>query len=104
MVPKYKASSVVPYTPQPTFGQSIKDGVGLGIGSGLGHALVGRMFGGLGSPTTPVGVYPESPPTKEACKVERRAFESCLMSSPDICHTEQSSLTQCLHSSKKDLE
>jgi hypothetical protein len=98
MIPKYKASSVVPYTPtHPTFGQSIKDGVGLGIGSGLGHALIGRMFGGLGSPT-------EVHPVKEACKVERRAFESCIMTNPDICQSEQSSLTHCLHSSKKDLE
>lgn len=107
MIPKYKPSTVVPYTPpvtQPTFGQSIKDGVGLGIGSGIGHAIVGRMFG-IGSPTTPtVSPHTATLPSKEPCDAERKSFEACLINGSDICHNKQMALTQCLQLSKKDLE
>jgi len=108
IVPKYKPSSVVPYTPpltQPTFGQSVKDGVGLGIGSGIGHAIVGRLFG-LGTPTTPT-VSPHSTPLpapKELCNAERKSFEACLLNGSDMCHNKQMALTQCLQLSNKDHE
>lgn len=103
--PVYKPSTVVPYTPpmtQPTFGQSIKDGVGLGIGSGIGHALVGRMFG-IGSPTTPT-VSPQPPSSSKDCEAERKSFEVCLVHNSDVCHNQQLALTQCLQLSKKDHE
>lgn len=85
---------------RPTLGQSMKDGFGLGVGSGLGHALVNRMFG-LGAPTTTPS--PQAPP-KEPCEFERRSFELCLTSNNDTCHNKQFALTECLRLSKKDRE
>ncbi len=83
---------------RPTLGQSIKDGVGLGIGSGLGHALVGRMFG-IGAPTNQIHPYP-STIAKEPCEAERKSFESCLLNNSDVCYNQQTALTQCLQLSK----
>lgn len=103
MRPKYKPSSIVPYTPsvsQPTLGDTVKQGFGLGVGSGLGHALIGRMFGGIGSPTTPT----VSPSQKEPCEMERKSFDNCLLNNSDVCYNHQMALTQCLKLSKKDLE
>ena len=104
---KYKPSTVVPYTPhieQPTLGQTVKQGFGLGVGSGIGHVLVGRVFG-VGSPTAPtVSPHQTSPPKKETCEFERKVFENCLINHRELCHNEQLSLTECLKLSKKDLE
>lgn len=83
-----------------TLGQSIKDGFGLGVGSGIGHAMVSRVFG-LGSPTTPVS---QTQTPKEPCEFERKAFELCLTSNNDTCHNKQFALTECLKLSKKDHE
>ncbi len=106
--------SIAPYRPspapapvvhhtvdRPTIGQSIKDGVGLGIGSGLGHALVNRMFG-IGAPTNQIHPAPftPSPPAKEPCEAERKSFESCLLNNSDVCYNQQTALTQCLQLSK----
>jgi hypothetical protein len=98
-------SPLAPTTPiptTPTFGQSVKDGIGLGIGSGLGHAFVNRIFGPT-MPTVSSHGVPPTPP-KEPCQAERKAFETCLLSNTDVCHNQQMSLTQCLQLSKKDLE
>lgn len=101
-----KPSAVVPFHPtapttSPSFGQSMKDGFGLGLGSGLGHAVINRMFG----PSYPI--VPQPPPVgqqKEPCESERKAFEACLLNNTDICHNQQQALTECLKLSKKGPE
>jgi hypothetical protein len=107
------SKSIAPYRPspapapvvhhaveRPTLGQSIKDGVGLGIGSGLGHALVNRMFG-IGAPTNQIHPAPFTPTNaKEPCEAERKSFETCLLNNSDVCYNQQTALTQCLQLSK----
>jgi hypothetical protein len=101
-VPKPKPSSVVPFHPtvpttSPTLGQSMKDGFGLGLGSGIGHMVINRMFG----PSYPV--HPQPPPQnsqKEPCEFERKVFENCILNKGEVCHNEQLSLTECLKLSK----
>ena len=78
----------------------MKDGFGLGLGSGIGHMVINRMFG----PSYPIHPQPPPNPQKESCEAERKSFESCLLNASDVCHTEQLSLTQCLQLSKKDRE
>jgi hypothetical protein len=79
--------------PQMSLGSSIKDGIGLGIGSSLGHRIVGAFF-----PTnSTVAPSPSLPEKKEPCYVERKAFENCLINeSQFFCHDQQANLTACL--------
>jgi hypothetical protein len=90
---------------QPTLGETVKQGFGLGLGSGLGHVVINRMFG-LGAPTNQIHPSPAPSPSapKEPCEAERKSFESCLLNNSDVCYNQQAALTQCLHLSKKDHE
>lgn len=105
--PSASSAPVVPHVPaiqQPTLGETVKQGFGLGVGSGLGHALVGRMFG-IGAPTNQIHPAPSTPANaKGPCEAERKSFESCLLNNSDVCYNQQTALTQCLQLSKKDRE
>ncbi len=99
--PVAKPSAVVPFHPTtPTFSQSIKDGVGLGIGSGIGHSLVNRIFG-PSYPSHPTSVTQQQ---QQPCDFERKAFEACLLNNMDVCHNQQLALSECLKLSKKGPE
>ena len=65
VAPHSKVSSVMP---APSLGQSIKDGIGLGIGSAIGHRIVSSIFG---APTVSVAAQ-HVPTAFEKCIVENR--------------------------------
>ena len=67
----------------PSLGQSIKDGVGLGIGSSIGRHLFDSFFARLETPVV------------ERCKSERIEFENCLRAN-NSCEDRQITLQQCL--------
>jgi hypothetical protein len=56
--------------PAPSLGQSIKDGVGLGIGSAIGHRIVSSIFGAPSVSVT--AAHPQVPTAFEKCLVENR--------------------------------
>jgi hypothetical protein len=68
----------------PSIGQSIKDGVGLGIGSSIGRHIFDSFFGRL-----------EKPSKHEKCMTERVEFENCLRAN-NSCEDRQITLQQCL--------
>jgi len=69
----------------PTFGQSIKDGIGLGIGSSLARHMIDSFFSRLESPTQAF----------DKCNVERVEFENCLRTNSS-CENKQYILQDCL--------
>jgi hypothetical protein len=69
----------------PTFGQSIKDGIGLGIGNSLARHMIDSFFKRLESPTQ---VF-------DKCNVERVEFENCLRTNSS-CENKQYILQECL--------
>ena len=71
--------------PAPSLGQSIKDGIGLGIGSSIGRQLFDSFFGRL----------EEKPSKPEKCLTERREFENCMRTNVS-CEDKQYSYKQCL--------
>lgn len=85
-------SSLIPSTSLPTasFGQTIKDGIGFGAGSAIGHRIVGAILG----PSVPTsGVAPPG-----LCASERDAFELCLKTkhADNQCNNEMLSYKQCI--------
>lgn len=104
--PQYPVSikpqgSLVPSVPltTPSFGQVLKEGIGFGAGSAIGHRIVGAV---LGAPSTPVSTS-TAPPTLPVeapsgkCTTERKAFELCLKTkSDDQCNNEILSYKQCI--------
>ncbi len=100
-VPPAKVAPPLPAPyPQMSIGQSIKDGIGLGIGSSLGHRIVGAFF-----PTNST-VMPSPPPEKlEPCVHERRIFENCLLNESEVfCYQQQTNLSACLKSHANSTE
>lgn len=90
-------SSVAPPTthvPAPSFGQSIKDGFGLGFGSAVAQRVVGGIFG---APTVNV-VNKAEGKTQTPCEKELLAFETCIktQSADTFCGVEQTALVQCI--------
>ena len=85
---------VAPVT-APTFGQSMKDGFGLGIGSAIAQRVVGSI---LGAPTVNVVNQSEEKPREHPCDKEFNAFENCIKtrSMEGFCDQEQSSLRSCI--------
>jgi hypothetical protein len=90
--------TLVPSVPAstPSFGQIVKEGIGFGAGSAIGHRIVGAVFGSNSTPiTTPPTVPVAAPPGK--CTTERNAFELCLKTkSDDQCNNEVLSYKQCI--------
>jgi hypothetical protein len=68
----------------PSIGQSIKDGIGLGIGSSIGRHIFDSFFGRMEEPVKP-----------EKCVRERREFENCMRTNSS-CEDKQYSYKQCL--------
>lgn len=66
------ALASVPIVQAPTFGQSIKDGFGLGLGSSLANRLVSNIFG---PPQIAVAGAAAQAPTKP----ELTAYEQCIV-------------------------
>ena len=81
----------------PSFGQTLKEGIGFGAGSAIGHRIVGSIFG---SPSTPVAPPTSSLPVEAVpgkCATERKAFELCMKTkSDDQCNNEILSYKQCI--------
>ena len=94
-------SSVATTTPRvptaPSFGQTMKEGFGLGVGSAIAHRVVGSI---LGAPT--VNVTQASAPISHPCDKERVAFESCMktQSMETFCGQEQIAYTDCIRTIK----
>lgn len=78
-----KPAVIIPSAP--TFGQSIKDGIGLGIGNSLARHMIDSFFKRLESPTQ---VF-------DKCNVERVEFENCLRTNSS-CENKQYILQECL--------
>jgi hypothetical protein len=83
----------------PTLGQSIKDGIGLGIGSSIGHRITSAFFG---PPTVATVVKHETPAVVAPCAEKQKldfAFTSCLEATlkPSACDAELAAYTECLH-------
>jgi hypothetical protein len=97
LLPAPQQKNPIPMTPvqypQMSFGQSMKDGFGLGVGSAIAQRMVGAFF-----PTNRTAVVPEPSRMKqEACETQRTAFENCLLNESEyFCHEQQAILTQCL--------
>lgn len=87
--------------PQPTFGQIVKEGFGLGAGQAIAHRAVSAI---LGPTQIAVAPAPASAPLSEtkisqpSCETERHQFESCLKSKSfdNDCDTQLFSLKQCI--------
>ncbi len=80
-----KVRSVVPaasLTPAPasapTFGQSIKDGFGMGIGSAIGHRVIASIFG---ASSVAQREAQREPPV--VAQREPTAFEQCIAENRD---------------------
>lgn len=83
----------LPQVPQqPTLMQSMKDGLGLGLGSSIAHNVVGRMFG------APAYTPKEE---KKPCAAELREFENCMISNDTtFCGDKQSAYAECIKLNK----
>jgi len=82
-------SSVSPLVPtQPSFGDTVKQGLAWGTGNAIAH----RIFG-------PTVAIPLQTKIESPCEKERVAFESCMKtkSTEDFCGEEQMMYTRCLH-------
>lgn len=68
---------------QPTFGQTVKEGLGLGLGSAIGHRVVGAV---LGPPTIQTQVQAPAPKPDDLWQrcLERTNFdiEKCEVFKP----------------------
>jgi len=80
--PKPAVVGPTPAVIGPTFGQAIKDGFGLGIGSSIGRHLIDSFFNRIEGP-------------HEKCNVERIEFENCIRTNSS-CEGKQYSFQQCL--------
>lgn len=94
------SSSLVP-TPMiqpPTFGQTIKEGIGFGAGSAIGHRIIGAVLGPTtaSTATTPTTEFKQT--SQQKCVSERNTFELCLKtkSADDGCNNEFNAYTQCI--------
>lgn len=85
-------------SPAPTFGQSMKDGFGLGVGSAIAQRVVSSV---LGAPT--VNVSSPSQVSNNPCDKERMAFESCMktQSMESFCGQQQMAYTECIRLTNK---
>ncbi len=91
-------SSVANTVPaQPTFGQTLKDGLAFGTGQAFAHRMVGSLFG-----TTTASVS-QKEVKSDPCEKELLAFQACLKSRnvDDFCGAEQISYKDCLQISNK---
>ncbi len=86
---------IPPQYPQQTMGSIIKEGVGFGMGSAIGHRVIGAFF-----PThTAIAPAPTTASHKnpDACTTERAVFETCLLNESEFfCGSQQASLSACL--------
>lgn len=90
-------TNTVIHTPSSTMGQSIKDGIGLGVGSALAQRAVSAIFG---PPTvTTVSQLPSEP--NAPCISERNIFETC-MRSQTVCNNEFLAYSQCIKLQQKE--
>jgi hypothetical protein len=91
------ATTAAPPPALPSFGQTMKEGFSLGVGSAIAHRVVGAIFG---APT--VNVSQTSTPIAHPCDKERFAFESCMktQSMDTFCGQEQIAYTDCIHMTK----
>lgn len=95
-------TTLVPTPSAPSFGQTIKEGIGFGAGSAIGHRIVGAVLGPStmstitsATPSTPLDSIQTS---HQKCMSERNAFELCLKtkSQEDVCNNEFNAYTQCI--------
>ena len=61
----WHASPPVPSAAAPSFMQSVKDGIGLGAGSAIGHRIIGGIFGPTSSTTMPPPVPSSTQPLEK---------------------------------------
>jgi hypothetical protein len=93
-------SSVATTTPSvptaPSFGQTMKEGFGLGVGSAVAHRVVASIFG---APT--VNVTQPVATNNQPCDKERVAFENCMktQSFETFCGQQQLAYTSCIRDS-----
>ena len=89
-----------PSATAPSFGQSMKDGFGLGVGSAIAQRVIGGL---LGAPTVNVVNKTDQTQTQtqtkaSPCEKEHIAFESCIKthSVDTFCGQEQIELVNCI--------
>ena len=91
--PYSSVASPVIQASQPTFGQTLKEGLAFGTGSALAH----RFFNPFPTSIAPTQTAVQQK-LKGPCESERIAFENCLKtkSGEDFCGNEQLSYTECI--------
>ena len=75
-----------------SFGQSVKEGFGLGIGSAIGHRIIASLFA---SP-------PPSPPSPPSpCAAQQTTFDTCIKEQKEvrICQEHLDALHKCFEQS-----
>ena len=80
-----------------SFSQSVKEGIGLGVGSAIGHRIISSLFG---SPTT----TPASASAKQEeapCASQKSTFDTCIKERKEvmICQEHLDSYHKCLDQS-----
>ena len=68
----WHASPPMPSPAAPSFMQSVKDGIGLGAGSAIGHRIIGGIFGPTSSTTMP----PPMPSPTQPIPLEKPHYAS----------------------------
>ena len=96
--PPSPVSSFHSTTPQPGFGQLIKEGIGFGIGQSIANRAVSAVLG----PAT-VNAVQHSNESKPICVFEKNTFDQCLRikTQEDHCNNEHLAYTQCLELNHK---
>jgi hypothetical protein len=74
------AAVPVPVNPRPSFLQTMKEGISFGVGSSIGHRIVGA-FGAFGQPTPRVSAA-SGEPSPEATSSEE--YEQCMKKYDDV--------------------
>lgn len=77
-----------PVVAGPTIFQSVKDGVGLGVGSAIGHRLVGSIFGSTNPTTMPPPMSSSASMIPEKPYYASDSYIQCVQENrekPDVC-------------------
>lgn len=86
-----------------SFGQTMKEGFGFGVGSAIAHRVVGSLL----APAVPIASAAPLPTPVQtlpsySCDTERSAFERCMKTQAmeSFCGQEQIAYTECIRMEK----
>jgi hypothetical protein len=86
------SSQTTPIQPKTSFGQIVKEGLGFGVGSAIGHRLVAAVFGPSPSVISPSSVSPSPSPSPSSESNQQSntkkqqgptEYEACLAENPE---------------------